>query len=92
MDSSQPFCQQSLHLQCQWLLKAGLPVSGSSALGASSGCSRKRLASAPQPSAKARPPLAGVQLKVNRVLQPDFKQQNNLEIWLTAPGFQFQNL
>lgn len=66
-------------------------VPGSSAIGASSGRSRKRLASAPWPSAKTRPPLAGVQHKVNRVSQPDFKQQNNWEIWLTAPGFGIQN-
>lgn len=92
MDSSQPFRQQSLHLQRQWLLKAVLPVPGSGAIGALSGHSRKCLASALWPSAKTRPPLAGIQHKVNRVSQPDFKQQNNWEIWLTAPGFQIQNM
>lgn len=64
---------------------------GSAAISASSGRSRKRLASAPRPSAKTRPPLAGVQHKVNTVSQPDFKQQNNWEIWLTASGFRIQN-
>lgn len=71
---------------------AAVPATTSSAIGAWSGCSRKRLASTPQPSAKTRPPLAGVQHKVNRVSQPDFKLQNNWEIWLSAPSFQIQDM
>lgn len=71
---------------------AAVPVTTSGVIGAWSGCSRKRLASTPQPSAKTRPPLAEVQHKVNRVSQPDFKLQNNWEIWLSAPSFQIQNM